>query len=705
MSYAVNIDSDQTDTIENMQLTDTPLSELFRHMLVNIERELSYSCPVKAYLFVVNHNNILSLYDTYNIDHHKTQDCAMINGNSCYCESICESTGPVVIDYADRNHEIQCNGIFPDPHIAIPIIYNNAQVGLVNISLPGEKDKSLYINNYFPPIFNLVSGFLGAAVHHDKSSRKVDRTDILLNAIDGMILDLDIEGSVINIESENNIMDVNIGLLIGHRLTNHFPDGDKQIIDGAFKRLSAGVVSRVKGEYKFRDRHGVLNPVEITIYPCTTNARCDGFTVVCRNIDQQRINSEALFNNLLASAPDAIVIADKDGRMVTVNDRCTMLFGYERGELIGQHIEMLLPEQLREAHKAMRERYSKDSHGRIMSENPNLLARHKSGFLKSVEISLSPFKQVSDNLTIAIVRDVSHRKLREDKFRRLAFVTEHSPDPIIELDDSGKVLYSNKIASVLSFDDTESGTYKHVIEQYKNTQSGEQTQDLIPRNLELGGRIYRQKVRHTEGFNSYFIYFRDVTDSQEFSNKLCIKEKTDSLTGLSNRIAFIASLKDAINRANIYDVSHTIIYIDLEVFMNLNSTILEDSKNNEAFLKMVARLLKDNIRQSDTLARLQDGKFAVLLEYCPVSKGFQVAEKIKATLNAATPVWPDGQDENSTLLANIGVVEIAKSFDSYHEILASAETACHSAKENGDNSIFLYNKKSQMLRIKGNVAS
>jgi len=566
------------------------------------------------------------------------------------------------------------------------------------MSLPWS-DQNKYTNERYPAIFDLVSGYLGSEIAIERNINKIDRTSIMLDAIDSMIMDLDVSGSVVNIESKNNFMDINIGLLIGYPLANHFRKQDKKEINKAFANIAEGFSNRVKGEYEYKDRNGISHPIQLTIYPCQNKNQPDGFTVVCRDISMRK-NSDSRFYNLLESAPDAIIIIDQNGTIVTVNEQCTLLFGYEKNELIGHKIEMLLPEHLRDAHEGMREGYLDNPQGRLMSKSPNLMGRHKSGQLKSVEISLSSFSQDNGIQTIAIVRDVSYRRVREDEFTRLGFATDHSPDPVIEVDASGRVLYSNKIAAVLSFDDTGSDAYKNVIEQYKNTHGNEHTPHILPRNLELGGRIYRQQVRHAQGMDSYFVYFRDITESQNISQKLGIKEKTDSLTGLSNRIAYIASVKDAINRSNILDVSHTILYINLNDFIASNDNVLADSKYHAAFLRMVARLLKDNIRQADTLARLENGKFAVLLEYCPVSKGFQVAEKIKAMLNGARLDW---LEKDNTLTVSIGVVEVAKSFDSYNEILASAEAACLSAKENSNNSIYLYNKKSQMLRIRDNV--
>jgi PAS domain S-box-containing protein len=127
--------------------------------------------------------------------------------------------------------------------------------------------------------------------------------------------------------------------------------------------------------------------------------------------------TEHRFQELLESAPDAILELDGEGRIVLLNQMAERLFGYSRGELLGETVEALVPEALRRMHKQHRTRYVNEPLTRPMGSGLNLEARRKDGSLFPVEISLSPSE--SSFRVTAIIRDVSERRLIEDQLRVL----------------------------------------------------------------------------------------------------------------------------------------------------------------------------------------------------------------------------------------------------------------------------------------------
>jgi PAS domain S-box-containing protein len=122
---------------------------------------------------------------------------------------------------------------------------------------------------------------------------------------------------------------------------------------------------------------------------------------------------EGLFHELVESAPDAMVIVDGDGVISLVNERAEGLFGYPRGELIGQHIELLLPEVLRQRHVMHRRRYMASPRARPMGEGMDLLATRRDGTEFVADISLSPLWTDRGLLISAAVRDISQQLLRQ----------------------------------------------------------------------------------------------------------------------------------------------------------------------------------------------------------------------------------------------------------------------------------------------------
>lgn len=120
--------------------------------------------------------------------------------------------------------------------------------------------------------------------------------------------------------------------------------------------------------------------------------------------------SEMRANLIFDTAPDAMLLADDQGRIVRANPRCEALFGYARSELEGQMIEMLLPQSLRERHVGLRQRFLQHPSNRPMAAGMDLLTRRKDGSEVPVEISLGVMQIQGKMFVTAAVVDLSERK-------------------------------------------------------------------------------------------------------------------------------------------------------------------------------------------------------------------------------------------------------------------------------------------------------
>jgi len=127
--------------------------------------------------------------------------------------------------------------------------------------------------------------------------------------------------------------------------------------------------------------------------------------------EQQRVQQRC--QTVLELAPDPIVIADSAGKIVLVNAQTERVFGYRAEELLGQPVELLVPEHLRQSHIAHRVQYHNDLRIRGMGARPDLPARRKDGTEFLAEISLGPIHTEDDVVVVAVIRDVTERRRLE----------------------------------------------------------------------------------------------------------------------------------------------------------------------------------------------------------------------------------------------------------------------------------------------------
>jgi PAS domain S-box-containing protein len=162
-------------------------------------------------------------------------------------------------------------------------------------------------------------------------------------------------------------------------------------------------------------------------------------------LGDEQAKADKRFRSLLESAPDATIVADPQGRIILVNGQGEQLFGYARAEMVGQPVEMLLPERLRADHIGPRLAFHRAPQVRAMGSGRDLTGRRKDGTEFPVEVSLSPVETDDGMLVSAAIRDSSARRQREAELvgaraaaeaatRRIQTLIEATPLAIVELD-------------------------------------------------------------------------------------------------------------------------------------------------------------------------------------------------------------------------------------------------------------------------------
>ena len=150
---------------------------------------------------------------------------------------------------------------------------------------------------------------------------------------------------------------------------------------------------------------------------------------------------EKLFRSVVEAAPNGIVVVNTGGQIVLVNCETERLFGYSRQELLGQSIEILVPDRFQGGHRGFREHFLRDPQRRAMGAGRDLFGVRKDGTEIPLEIGLNPIEAEEGLYVKVSVADISARKLAEARFR---VAVEASPHGMVMVDTVGRMLLVNR---------------------------------------------------------------------------------------------------------------------------------------------------------------------------------------------------------------------------------------------------------------------
>lgn len=167
----------------------------------------------------------------------------------------------------------------------------------------------------------------------------------------------------------------------------------------------------------------------------------------------------------------------------------------------------------------------------------------------------------------------------------------------------------------------------------------------------------------------------------------------DHLTGLANRSHFERRLNEALESARRWQSHHALLYLDLDQFKVVNDTC--GHLAGDQMLKHLSLLLREHVRESDTLARLGGDEFGILLEGCSIERAQQIAQQCLRVLNDSRFSWAG---RSFAIGGSIGVVAITAESPSVQDLMRNADMACYAAKDMGRNRIQIYSDEDHELR-------
>jgi diguanylate cyclase (GGDEF)-like protein len=186
------------------------------------------------------------------------------------------------------------------------------------------------------------------------------------------------------------------------------------------------------------------------------------------------------------------------------------------------------------------------------------------------------------------------------------------------------------------------------------------------------------------------VLLHDVTELRGIARQMSYQASHDALTGLVNRREFERRLQDSLELARASGQTHVLCYLDLDRFKAVNDTSGHTAGDN--MLREVATLVKDAVRDSDTVARIGGDEFAMLLVGCPLDKAIQIAEDVSSAIRDYRFVW---KDKIFTIGVSIGLVEVGRESASIEDLMSAADSACYVAKSRGQGHVHVYSSRDE----------
>jgi len=422
---------------------------------------------------------------------------------------------------------------------------------------------------------------------------------------------------------------------------------------------------------------------------------------------------EQLFQRLVETVHDAVLVHRK--QILFANSRFLTLLGLSAAEVVGRPLsDFVGPEYVDLVDNNLRrrllgepaaERYEVElsgAHGEVTRVELSSTVIESSG---EAALLLTALEMMPEAATVSV--------LPVEKPRAVATL-EAMGESVITVDAEGRIDYINTAAEALlgqSFDQVVGKTFPDVaslVDESDRRSLGDPVRMaltsggrvsmgrravLVPangvgdRSVELSVTPLKSDGKDTVGL---VLVLHDTSELRGLARQMTYQASHDALTGLVNRREFERRLQEAMDSAQTGDAAHALCYLDLDRFKVVNDTCGHTAGDN--MLREVASIIKEAVRDSDTVGRIGGDEFALLLVGCPLEKARQIADDVVHSVSDYRFVW---KDKIFNIGVSVGLVEIGRGGGALEDLMSSADSACYVAKKQGGVHVHVYSAREE----------
>lgn len=449
-------------------------------------------------------------------------------------------------------------------------------------------------------------------------------------------------------------------------------------------------------EYRVRHRDGSWRIVNALIVNLFDEPTIEGVVGTMWDVTEQVETKAALaltlerYAALARYATDLVTVSGPDGLVQYLSPSVQWILGYEPEELIGTSPAAVIhPEDAASISKAILESATEGTDPPLITYR----VRHRDGSwrtLESTTTNLLDEPSVCGMVTNS--RDVTERRVAEQKAAQLTAILEASNEVVVLSDPSGQVVYANRAA-------------RHLLGEQEHQQTSElsspstrerlrteimpivRDQGVWSGELELVGRdgvsvpvAGTVQAHHDEDGKLELVstIAHDISELKTAQRRLEHEATHDALTGLANRVLFREMGERAIARASRSHEALAVLFLDLDGFKLVNDSFGHDV--GDQLLAQVALRLRDAVRMGDTVARLGGDEFVVLCEH-PGSEEEVVQLSQRLIALVSQPFWIQGHEVR--VGASVGIAHRMENDSGIADLIREADIALYRAKHEG----------------------